>query len=119
MSTDSTAGVNFINVKRTNFSYECRFSSYILALAKKSFEKLAHLTLVKLTPAFDFINAFHTHFLYKFFTGSDTPGNYMLGFSKVARKLGRRRKRVEEDYAGFTRYMMQVCTFEFELKSCL
>jgi len=44
-------GVNFINVKRANFTYECRFSSYILALSKNSYEKFARLTLMKLTAA--------------------------------------------------------------------
>ena len=34
-------GVNFINVKPTNFSYERCFSSYVLALSKNSYEKRA------------------------------------------------------------------------------
>jgi len=29
-----TAGINFINVLRTNFLYECHFSTYFLALSK-------------------------------------------------------------------------------------
>ncbi len=47
-------GVNFINVKRTNFSYERRFSSYVLALSKNSYEKRARKTLMKLTLAWHF-----------------------------------------------------------------
>jgi hypothetical protein len=43
-------GVNFINVKRTNISYEHRFSSYVLALSENSYKKRAHKTLMKLTP---------------------------------------------------------------------
>ncbi len=42
------SGVNFINVC-TNFAYERRFSSYVLALSKNSYKKFAHLTLMKLT----------------------------------------------------------------------
>jgi len=42
-------GVNFINVKRTNFSYERHFSSYVLALSKNSYKKFARFTLMKLT----------------------------------------------------------------------
>jgi len=42
-------GVNFINVLRTNFSYEPRFSSYVLALNKLLYKKFARLTLMKLT----------------------------------------------------------------------
>jgi len=45
-----TPGVNFINVLRTNFSYERRFSSYVLALSKNLYKKFARLTLIKLTP---------------------------------------------------------------------
>jgi len=33
-------GVNFINVLRTNFSYKRRFSSYVLAFSKNSFQKI-------------------------------------------------------------------------------
>jgi hypothetical protein len=44
-----TAGVNFINILRTNFSYECLFSCYILALLKNSYEKCSRKTLMKLT----------------------------------------------------------------------
>ncbi len=43
--------VNFINVKRANFLYELRFSSYVLALSKNLYEKFVHKTLMKLTPA--------------------------------------------------------------------
>ncbi len=42
-------GVNFINVKRTNFSYKLWFSSYVLALSKNSYKKFARLMLMKLT----------------------------------------------------------------------
>ncbi len=45
-----TPGVNFINVKRTNFLYEHHFSSYILALSKNLYEKRAQKTLMKLRP---------------------------------------------------------------------
>ena len=41
--------VNFINILRTNFSYERHFSSYILALSKNLYEKFARFTLMKLT----------------------------------------------------------------------
>jgi hypothetical protein len=44
--------VNFIKVKRANFSYELCFSSYILALAKNSYEKFVRKTLMKLTPGY-------------------------------------------------------------------
>jgi len=51
-----TLGVNFINVKRTNFSYEHRFGSfyYVHVTRKKlpiqhSYKKFAHLMLMKLT----------------------------------------------------------------------
>ncbi len=44
-----TTGVNFINVKRTNFLYRHRFSSYVLALSKKLYKKFAGLTLMNLT----------------------------------------------------------------------
>jgi len=47
-----TTGVNFINVKHTNFSYELRFSSYVLALSKNLYEKFARKMLVKLTTGF-------------------------------------------------------------------
>ncbi len=40
-----TLGVNFINVLHARFSYERLFSSYLLALAKNSSEKRAHLML--------------------------------------------------------------------------
>ncbi len=43
--------VNFINVKRPNFTYESLFSSYILALNKLSYEKRARKMLMKLTPS--------------------------------------------------------------------
>jgi len=42
--------VNFINVKRTNFTYESIFSSYILALNKILYEEGARKMLMKLTP---------------------------------------------------------------------
>ncbi len=45
----ASLGVNFINVKRANFSYEHRFSSYVLALSKNLYKKFARLTLMKLT----------------------------------------------------------------------
>ncbi len=44
------AAVNFINSKRANFSHERRFSSYVLALSKKLYEKFIRKTLMKLTP---------------------------------------------------------------------
>jgi len=43
------SGVNFINVKNANFSYELRLSSYVLALSKNSYEKIVRKTLMKLT----------------------------------------------------------------------
>ncbi len=58
-------GVNFINIKRTNFSYECRFGSfYYLHVTRKklqkqsSYEKFTHLTLMKLTIEFPFLTLF-------------------------------------------------------------
>ncbi len=42
-------GVNFINIIRTNFLYERRFSSYFLAFSKNLYEKRACMTLMKLT----------------------------------------------------------------------
>jgi len=45
----SGSGVNFINVLRMNFSYERCFSSYVLALSKKSYEFFVRKTLIKLT----------------------------------------------------------------------
>ncbi len=45
-------GVNFINVLRTNFLYERRFSSYVLALSKNLYEKFVRKTLMKLTEVF-------------------------------------------------------------------
>jgi len=54
----ASAGVNFINVKRARFLYECHFGSFFLLtytcrkkLPKwRSYEKRARLTLMKLTP---------------------------------------------------------------------
>ncbi len=43
------AGVNFINVLRTNFSYKRHFSSYILALSKNAYKKFVDKMLMKLT----------------------------------------------------------------------
>jgi len=43
------SGVNFINIIRTNFSYERCFSSYVLALLKNSYEKRARIRLKKFT----------------------------------------------------------------------
>jgi hypothetical protein len=49
-----TPAVNFINVKRTNFSYKRRvsaaFSNYMYVEKRCSFEKFAHKMLMKLTP---------------------------------------------------------------------
>jgi len=52
-------GVNFINILRTNFSYECRFGSffYLHVTRKKlpkqrSYEKFVSKMLMKLTPVF-------------------------------------------------------------------
>jgi hypothetical protein len=44
------SGVNFINVLRTIFLYECHFSSYVLALSKNLYKKRVQITLMKLTP---------------------------------------------------------------------
>jgi len=49
-------GVNFINIIRTNISYEHHFSSYILALLKNLYEKRARITLMKLTIGVNFSN---------------------------------------------------------------
>ena len=56
-------GVNFINIIRTNFLYECRFSSYVLALLKNSYEKRACITLMKLTAGVNFINILRLAFM--------------------------------------------------------
>jgi len=42
--------VNFINVKRANFTYESLFSNYALALIELSYKKCWRKTLIKLTP---------------------------------------------------------------------
>jgi len=49
LSNPVHTGVNFSNVKRSHFSYERLFSSYVLALNELSYEKFARLTLMKLT----------------------------------------------------------------------
>jgi len=41
-----------INIIRTRFSYESRFSSYVLALLKNSYKKRALIRLMKLTTGF-------------------------------------------------------------------
>jgi len=48
---DLSPRVNFINLKRTNFTYERLFSSYIWALNELSYKKRAQKTLMKLSPA--------------------------------------------------------------------
>ncbi len=49
-----TPVVNFINVKRTNFSYEhcvlAAFSSYMYIEKRRSYKKCVRVTLMKLTP---------------------------------------------------------------------
>jgi hypothetical protein len=45
-------GVNFINVIRTNFSYKHCFSSYVLVLSKKLYEKFVRRMLMKLTAGY-------------------------------------------------------------------
>ncbi len=54
--------VTFINVKRTNFSYERRFSSYVLALSKNLYKTFARLTLMKLTALFKNLKINKTRF---------------------------------------------------------
>jgi len=51
------SGVNFINIKRTNYSYERHFGSFsIVTCTKKKlpkqrlYKKIARITLMKLTP---------------------------------------------------------------------
>ncbi len=59
-------GVNFINVLRTNFSYEHRFSCYVLALLKNSYEKCGHKALMKLKlDGVNFINIIRTNISYE------------------------------------------------------
>ncbi len=41
----STAGVNFINVLSTNFSYEHCFSTYVLAYSKNLYKKIRSLNV--------------------------------------------------------------------------
>jgi len=67
--------VNFINVKRTNISYERHFSSYILALSKNSYERFAHFTLMKLTPIVNFTNILRVAFALIFFRQKITNPN--------------------------------------------
>ncbi len=50
INSESQPALNFINVKRTIFLYERRFSSYILALSKNLYKKFVRKTLMKLTP---------------------------------------------------------------------
>jgi len=54
------SGVNFINVKRANFSYKCwfwqLFSSYMYVPKQRLYEKFVRLTLMKLTPARSSLN---------------------------------------------------------------
>jgi hypothetical protein len=40
--TTIPSGVNFINIKRASFSYECHFSSYALALSKNLYQTRAN-----------------------------------------------------------------------------
>jgi len=58
-----TSSVNFINILRTNFSYERCFGSFFLVTCtlcvQRSYEKCARITLMKLTaalPCFDIRN---------------------------------------------------------------
>ncbi len=52
--TKSQPGVNFINIKRTNFSYKRRvlaaFSSYMYIEKWRSYEKFVRKMMMKLTP---------------------------------------------------------------------
>jgi len=52
---DCQLGVNFINIKRTNFLYNCRvsaaFSSYMYVEKQRSYEKFVRLSLMKFTTA--------------------------------------------------------------------
>jgi len=52
-SVGNNSGVNFINIKCAHFLYERLFSSYVLALNKLSYKKIARLTLMKLTAGFE------------------------------------------------------------------
>jgi len=56
------AGVNFINVKRANFTYESLFSSYVLALNKHLYEKRTSKTLMKLTTGVNFTKVLQSSF---------------------------------------------------------
>ncbi len=51
-------GVNFINIIRTNISYERSFSSYVLALLKNLHKKRARIMLMKLTTGRVFLENF-------------------------------------------------------------
>ncbi len=62
ISNKKSPGVNFINIKHTNFSYECRFGSfyYVHVTRKKlpkwhSYKKFARLMLMKLTPTVNYM----------------------------------------------------------------
>jgi len=71
------AKVNFINVLLGNFLYKSAFFTKILLPTPKRtwkklqnyllYEKIAQKTLMKLTPAINFINILRSHFSYKFF----------------------------------------------------
>ncbi len=54
-----------VNVKRTNFTYEPLYSSYILALNKLLYKKCVQKTLMKLSPGVDstkiFMPSFYVH----------------------------------------------------------
>ncbi len=48
--------VNFINLKRANYTYKSIFYSYVLALNKLSYKKRAHKMFMKLTPVVNLAN---------------------------------------------------------------
>ncbi len=67
-SLSSSPMVNFINVKRANFTYESLFWQLYLVtfwLVKNSYEKCARLMLMKLTPRVNFINNLCESFSYE------------------------------------------------------
>jgi len=64
-----TLGVNFINVLRTNFSYERHFSMYMklekVAKTRRSYEKFVRLTLMKLTLGV-LLSKVHEYWVWKY-----------------------------------------------------
>jgi len=86
---ESPTGVNFINVKCTNFLYECCFNSFynvhdtIKKLQKqRSYEKFARLTLMKLTAVLQYTTKQSRTWI-DFVSAVGGNGGLFIGFSLV------------------------------------